>query len=180
MSEQKKVKIATTWLDGCSGCHMSFLDMDEAIIGLLDKIDIVYGPLVDFKDVPDGIDVALVEGAVATSDDLKKLKKLREKSAFLIAFGDCAVTGNVPGMRNPIERGPWIDRAYKENVTAQPQIPNENVPELLESTQPLHTYVKVDLFVQGCPPPTEAILYVLTELLEGRVPDPTAATRFGA
>ena len=29
----RKAKVATVWLDGCSGCHMSFLDMDERLSG---------------------------------------------------------------------------------------------------------------------------------------------------
>ena len=59
----KKVKVATVWLDGCSGCHMSLLDMDAAIIALARKIDIVYGPLVDAQEFPEDVDVTLVEGA---------------------------------------------------------------------------------------------------------------------
>ena len=42
-----KLKVATAWLDGCSGCHMSFLDMDERLLELAELIDIVYSPLVD-------------------------------------------------------------------------------------------------------------------------------------
>ena len=34
--------------------------------------------------------------------------------------------------------------------------------------------------VQGCPPSAKTIWYVLTELMAGRTPDPTAVTRFGA
>src|ERR1700686_580274 len=53
----KKVKVATVWLDGCSGCHMSLLDMDAAIISLARRIDLVYGPLVDAQEFPGDVDV---------------------------------------------------------------------------------------------------------------------------
>ena len=29
-----RVRLATVWLGGCSGCHMSFLDLDEWLIEL--------------------------------------------------------------------------------------------------------------------------------------------------
>src|SRR3974390_109196 len=98
----KKVKVATVWLDGCSGCHMSLLDMDAGIISLSRKIDLVYGPLVDAQEFPDGVDVTLVEGAVSSQEDLNKIQKIRQRTAFLISLGDCAVTGNVPALRNSI------------------------------------------------------------------------------
>jgi NAD-reducing hydrogenase small subunit len=73
-----------------------------------------------------------------------------------------------------------LDRAYRENATLRAQVPTVGVPRLLEAIRPLHAVVRVDLFVQGCPPPADAIWYVLHELIEGRVPDPTSVTRFGA
>ena len=91
-----KLKLATVWLDGCSGCHMSFLDMDERLLELADLVDVVYSPIVDTKEFPDNVDIALVEGAVASVDDEKKIKKIRAHSKMLIAIGDCAITGNVP------------------------------------------------------------------------------------
>ena len=101
-SAMSKLKLATVWLDGCSGCHMSFLDMDERLIELAELVDVVYSPIVDTKEFPDNVDIALVEGAVASVDDEKKIKKIRAHSKMLIAMGDCAVAGNVPSMRNPI------------------------------------------------------------------------------
>ena len=98
----KKVKVATVWLDGCSGCHMSLLDMDAAIISLGRKIDIVYGPLVDAQEFPEEVDLTLVEGAVSSQDDLNKIRKIRQRTQILVSLGDCAVTGNVPAMRNNI------------------------------------------------------------------------------
>ena len=127
-----KLKLATVWLDGCSGCHMSFLDMDERLLELAEVVDVVYSPIVDAKEFPDEVDIALVEGAVASVDDEKKIKKIRAHSKMLIAMGDCAVTGNVPSMRNPIGPEAILDRAYIENASAQQQIPCVVVPKLLQ------------------------------------------------
>ena len=101
-------RLATVWLDGCSGCHMSFLDMDERLLELGQRADLVYSPLVDAKEYPEGVDVCLVEGAVSSDEDLAKIKAIRDRTRILVAFGDCAVTSNVPGMRNPIGPGPLL------------------------------------------------------------------------
>jgi len=174
-----KVKVATVWLDGCSGCHMSFLDIDQRLIELAAKIELVYSPLVDNKVFPELVDVSIVEGAVATDEDIVKIKKIREHSKLLIALGDCAVTSNVPGMRNPFGVKPAMLRAYQENADVQQQDPDQYLPKLLERVRPIHEVVKVDLFVPGCPPPADAIWQVLTDLLAGRQPDVAALTRFG-
>ena len=105
-------RLATVWLDGCSGCHMSFLDMAERLLELGQRAELVYSPLVDRKDYPDGVDVCLVEGAVSSEDDLAKIRMIRERTRTLVSFGDCAVTSNVPGMRNPIGPLPLLERAY--------------------------------------------------------------------
>lgn len=174
-----RLRLATAWLDGCSGCHMSMLDMDERILELAQKIEWVYSPLVDRKEVPENIDLAILEGAVSSEDDLEKLRKIRAKSKFLIAMGDCAVTANIPSMRNVFSVDSVMDRAYKETVSLQPQHPTDRVPRLLEKAQPIHYYVSVDLHLPGCPPPADAIYHVLTELLNGRIPNPSAVSRFG-
>lgn len=174
-----KIKVATSWLDGCSGCHMSLLDIDEKLVELAEHIEMVYGPLVDGKELNEVVDLAIVEGAISNEDDLEKALKLRKNSKFLISLGDCAVTGNVPAMRNSFGNEPCFQKAYFETASMQQQIPNTGVPPLLTKAQPLHEKIKVDLFVQGCPPNAKAIWFVLSELLEGRVPDPTTLTRFG-
>jgi NAD-reducing hydrogenase small subunit len=177
---KQKVRVATTWLDGCSGCHMSFLDMDERIADLLNVVDIVYGPLVDIKTFPENVDVTLVEGAVASDEDEKNIRLIRQRTGILISFGDCAVTANVPGMRNQFKVADVLNRGYIENTTVGNGIPTDGVPKLLKHARPVHEFVKVDLFLPGCPPPTEAILFAVGELLEGRIPEVTGKTRFGA
>jgi NAD-reducing hydrogenase small subunit len=171
-------RVATVWLDGCSGCHMSLIDLDERILDIFARADLVYSPLVDFKEYPDDVDVCLVEGAVSSEEDLHKIRMVRERTKTIIAFGDCAVTSNVPGMRNPIGVAPLLDRAYIENVTLDPQIPSEVVPKLLPVATPVHRVVKVDVFLPGCPPSADLIYTMLDDLLSGRVPD-AAGARFG-
>ena len=173
-----KAKLATIWLDGCSGCHMSFLDIDERLLLLADRADLVYGCLVDAKEFPQGVDVTLVEGAVSSSEDLRKVREVRERSRVLVSLGDCAVTSNVPGMRNPFGPQAVLDRAYIENVTLNPQIPTD-VPALLAESLPVHAYVPVDVFVPGCPPTADRIFEVVLGLLDGHVPDGVPKARFG-
>ena len=175
-----KLKLATVWLDGCSGCHMSFLDMDERLLELAELVDLVSSPLVDAKEFPNDVDIALVEGAVTSVDDEKKIRKIRAHTRMLIALGDCAITGNVPAMRNPIGPEAILDRAYIENASAQPQIPCVVVPRLLPRVRPIHEFVKVDVFLPGCPPSAETFHTALTALINGGPLDISALTRFGA
>lgn len=175
-----KVRIATVWLDGCSGCHMSFLDMDERLITLAEKVELVYSPLVDRKVFPEGVDIALVEGAVSSEEDLHKIQTVRSRTKILVSLGDCAVTANVPSMRNSFGVQAVCDRAYQENVTLTPGLPTEIVPRLLERVRPIHEVVPVDVYVPGCPPSADVIFYALSELVEGRQPELSAKTRFGA
>lgn len=174
-----KQTLATVWLDGCSGCHMSFLDIDDRLLAIADRARLVYSPLVDRKDFPDHVDVTLVEGAVSSEEDLEKIKHIRARTRWLVALGDCAVTANVPAMRNPIGPDAVLRRAYLDEGLARPQIPAQVVPRLLAQVRPVHMVVKVDVVVPGCPPRPDTIFYVIEELLEGRVPDLRDKTRFG-
>ena len=169
----RKVSVATIWLDGCSGCHMSLLDMDERLLELADRIDIVYSPLVDTKIFPDQVDLTLVEGSVSSEDDLEKIKNIRQHTRVLLALGDCAVTGNVPSMRNPFGTEKVLQHIYL------PHAPGEIVPALLPRVMPVHQVVTVDAFLPGCPPPADVIYFALTELLAGRTPEMSQYTRFG-
>lgn len=177
-----KPRVATIWLEGCSGCHMSFLDMDERLVELAGKMDVVFSPLMDIKEFPEDVDVTLIEGAINTQEDLEKLRKIRARTKLLVSFGDCAVTANVPSMRNEFSVQDVLHRAYVENATLNAGLPTfgeQGVPALLQRARPVHEFVSVDLFVPGCPPPADAIFHVISELLAGNMPDPGTLTRFG-
>lgn len=179
-----KIGLATTWLDGCSGCHMSFLDIDELLIDLADKVEILFSPLVDCKIFPEHADITLVEGAVGNEADLKNIMAIRERSGILVSFGDCAITANVPGMRNRFPVEEVMRRSYLENAdparSGGEGIPCQVVPRLCRMARPVHEFVPVDVFLPGCPPHPQAIIYLLSELLAGRIPDMSGRARFGA
>ncbi len=169
-----KIRFATVWLAGCSGCHMSFLDLDEWLIELAQHVDVVYSPVgSDLKDYPENVDVCLVEGAIANEDNLELIYKVRKQTKILISFGDCAVTANVPAMRNMLGSAePVLKRAYLELGDTSPQLPHEPgiVPELVDRVSPVHEVVPVDLFMPGCPPSAERIRATIEPLLHGERP----------
>ena len=177
------VRLATVWLGGCSGCHMSFLDLDEWLIELAGHAELVYSPLADIKEYPAGVDVVLVEGAVANDENLAMIHTVRERSKVLVSFGDCAVTGNVTALRNQLGVALEVLRpVYAERGDLNAGIPDEKgiVPVLLDRVQPLHAVVPVDVYLPGCPPPADRIRAVLQALLDGKVPQlPPEQRTFG-
>ncbi len=169
-----KIKFATVWLAGCSGCHMSFLDLDEWLIDLAQHVDVVFSPVgSDIKEYPEEVDVCLVEGGVANEENLELALKLRQHTKVVISFGDCAVTANVPAMRN-MQGGAdgVLKRGYLELADTGKQLPHEPgiVPELLDRVIPLHEVIPVDIFMPGCPPPAERIKAAIEPLLKGEHP----------
>lgn len=174
-----KPRLATIWLDGCSGCHMSLLDMDERLIDLAARVEVVYSPLVDQKTFPENVDITLVEGAIGSDEDREKIRLIRQRTKILVSLGDCAVTGNVSSMRNSFGVDQVMQHVYNDTVTLHPQIPMQGVPHLLARACPIHEIVDVDVFVPGCPPPADAIYFTLCQLLEGHMPDLGDRTRFG-
>ena len=167
-----KPRVATVWLAGCSGCHMSFLDMDERLIELADKIELVYSPLADIKEFPRDVDIALVEGAVTNNENEAEAHLIRRNAKFVISFGDCAVSGNVTALRNSYDRDAVLERTFVELADVTPQVPRDHptIAELLKSARPLHEVIPVDAFIHGCPPTADTIWFAIKELLEGRMP----------
>jgi len=167
-----KPKVATVWLGGCSGCHMSFLDLDERLIELAEKMELVFSPIADIKEFPRDVDVTLVEGAVANVEHEEFAHIIRRNSRSVVSFGDCAVTGNVTAMRNAIDTEDVLHRSYVELADINPRIPREypTIAELMPQARPLHEFITVDAYIHGCPPTAEQIWSAVSELLQGRMP----------
>lgn len=166
-------KLATVWLGGCSGCHMSLLDIDERILDVAKLADIVKCPIVDGKEFP-MVDIALVEGAISGDEHMREIKHIRKNSKILIAFGDCAIMTNVTGLRNFFPLKEVFDTSYVTAISNDDKGSVPDSPQLLKLSNkvvPLQEVVNVDFFITGCPPDADTIFYVLFEFLNDRIPN---------
>lgn len=169
-----KPKVASDWLCGCAGCHMSLLDIDERILKVVELVDLRATPITDLKEPDeDGVTVGILEGGINNTYNEEVAKKMRERSKILVALGDCAVFGGVPAMRNFVGEEAALKRAYvdAESNDDEGKIPSS--PELAQMTRvrAISEVVPVDLFIPGCPPDADVIFYALTELAQGRIPE---------
>jgi NAD-reducing hydrogenase small subunit len=145
---------------------MSFLDLDERLIDLLDRVDLVYSPIADVKEFPKVVDVTLVEGAVANVDHVELAREIRAASRLVVSFGDCAVTGNVTSLRNHLPVDDLLTKVYKEGPGSVPAGDKDGImPELLDKVLPLHQVIHVDAFIPGCPPDPERIWAAVSALI---------------
>lgn len=168
----EKIKVATTSLAGCFGCHMSFLDIDERILELAQIAQFDRSPLTDIKTCSEHVDIGLVEGGLCNSENVHTLREFRKSCKILVAVGACAINGGLPAMRNHIPLQECLEESYLDAVGIEnPQIPNDvELPLLLNKVHPIHEVVKVDYFLPGCPPSADVFWKFLTDLASGREP----------
>jgi len=169
----EKITVASDWMCGCAGCHMSLLDIDERIVTLIEAVTLTSTPITDLKQpAKEGVTVGILEGGVNNSASEEVAKMFRERSKVLIALGDCAVFGGVPMMRNTCGIQEALQRAYVETEsTVDGQIPQHEDIAVMQDARALDQVVPVDIYLPGCPPSADAIWFTLTELLAGRMPD---------
>lgn len=172
MSEKKKLRVATTSLAGCFGCHMSFLDIDERLFTLLEHIEFDRSPLTDIKHVTHGTDIGIIEGGLCNAENVHVLREFRENCTTLIAIGACAINGGLPAQRNHLPLTTILEEVYHTSPGIRNgMIPNDpELPLPLNQVHPIHEVVKIDYFIPGCPPSADAIWKVLTDLLDGKEP----------
>ena len=165
----EKIKVATASLCGCFGCHMSFLDIDERIIELVQLVEFDRSPITDIKTISD-CDICIIEGGVANAENVEVLREFREHSKILVAIGACAINCGIPAMRNSFTLRECLEESYMDGIgVANPMIPSDpEIPMLLNKVHPIHEVVKVDYFLPGCPPSGDTIWTFLTELIEGK------------
>jgi NAD-reducing hydrogenase small subunit len=169
----RKLRVATTSLAGCFGCHMSLLDLDERISQLLELVDLDASPLTDIKHCGP-CDIGLVEGGLCNADNVRKLREMRAHCKILVAVGACALNGGLPAQRNHLDIRDCLQTVYLSGPgVVRGFIPNDpELPLPLAQVHPLHDVVRIDYFLAGCPPCADAIWQFLTDLIAGRTPQP--------
>jgi len=169
-----KPKVATDWMCGCAGCHMSLLDMDERIITVAELVDLRASPITDLKHADkEGVAVGVLEGGINNTANEEQARLMRSRCKTLVALGDCAVFGGVPAMRNFFDLQDTLRRAYveAESVDESGRIPDDPELAVMTKVRAVQDVVPVDIFVPGCPPDADVIFYVLAELAQGRTPE---------
>ena len=172
MTAKSKIRIATTSLAGCFGCHMSFLDMDERLAVLLEQVELNRSPFTDIKQCGP-CDIGLIEGGVCNAENVHVLRDFRAHCTILIAVGACAINGGVPAMRNYFDLQDCLQEVYLNGIgITNPQIPsNIELPLLLDKVYPVSEVVPIDYFLPGCPPSADEFLQILEPLLTGHKPE---------
>ena len=167
-----KIRVATTSLAGCFGCHMSFLDIDERILELAEVVVFDRSPITDIEHCSANCDIGLIEGGVCNSENVHTLREFRKNCKILVAVGACAINGGLPAMRNFIPLEECLNEAYINGIGVEnAQIPSDpELPLLLDKVRPIHEVVKVDYFLPGCPPSADVFWKFLTDLIAGREP----------
>jgi len=151
-SKPVKLKAGIFAFTCCEGCQLQILDLWDRLFDVLDFVEIEYFKLAQEKNAIREMDLAIVEGAISTKDEAKRLKEIREKSGFLVAIGECAASGGIPAMRSV-------------------NLPNFKRPEgMLEKTTGIGKHVKVDYKLRGCPIEREEFLNLVVGLAVGKVP----------
>ncbi len=166
-----KIRVATTSLAGCFGCHMSFLDIDERMIELSEAVEFNRSPITDIKECTD-CDIGLIEGGVCNAENVHVLREFRNNCKILVGVGACALNGGLPAMRNDVPLEECLQEAYLDGIGVEnPHVPNDpELPLLLNKVHPIHEVVKVDYFLPGCPPSADVFWKFLTDLIAGQEP----------
>ena len=169
--DHEKFIVATTSLAGCFGCHMSLLDIDTDILDVLEIVEFNKSPLTDIKNFSKRCHVGLIEGGCANSENVHVLEEFRKKCDILIAFGECAIMGGIPAMRNFVPLEECLEEAYLNGITSEigaDVIPaHEDIPKILNNVYPCNEVVKIDYYIPGCPPNAQHIWKVVKSILLG-------------
>lgn len=174
------VNIFEDWLNACSGCEISILNIGDPLVDLLSHINFVHiTPLIDNKffgqlgektemNIPEA-PVAILSGGIRTDEQVHELKEVRKKSKFLVALGTCACHGGIPAQANMWKNEEVLEKVYRNCSSSEPapDPKDPSVPELTPTCAALDEYVKVDIYLPGCPPHPEWIADAVLALLGG-------------
>lgn len=156
----QKPAIAVHKFSSCDGCQLAFIHLGEPLLELSRLVDIVHFAEAGPVDENAHVDIAFIEGSVSTTDDIQRLRAIRENSQFVVTIGACATSGGIQALRNMQNTGQWIADIYA----------NSSVIKSLQKSTAIKDHIKVDLELWGCPINQQQLLTAIRSLLSGVVP----------
>lgn len=174
------VKVAEEWLNACSGCEISIVDLGERLLDVLQLVEFVhipvlmdhkyYGQLGDGKhvDIPEAV-VGIISGGIRNEEHLEVALEMRRKCQIIIGLGTCATHGGIPALANSYTNEEILGRVYSTETTERPSaLPGDGIPQLMDVCHALDEKIKVDVYLPGCPPHPDQVFGALTALLSGK------------
>ena len=155
-----KPKLAVHKFSSCDGCQLALLNLGEPLLQLPDLVEIVHFAEAGPSDALAKVDIALVEGSITTPEDVHRIQLVRENSKLLIAIGACATCGGLQALANDADRAAWMSAIY----------PNPEQIDLLQTSNGVADYVRVDFELHGCPVSSAQVVSALRDLLSGVTP----------
>lgn len=176
------VKVAEEWLNACSGCEISIVDLGERLLEVLSLVEFVHIPVIlDHKyygqlgdgthiDIPEA-DVGIISGSIRNHEHLEVAREMRKKCKLIIALGTCATHGGIPALANSYENEEILQRYYSTETTDKVDFyPDEGIPALLDAVYALDEKIAVDVYLPGCAPHPDQVFAALAALLSGQMP----------
>ncbi len=155
-----KPSVAVHKFSSCDGCQLAFLNAGEALLSIIEMVDIRHFAEAGYVDPDAVVDIAFVEGSISTPEELERIKAVREASEYLITIGACATSGGLQALRN------WVDgEAWVADIYAKPEYITS-----LKTATPIKDHVRVDLELWGCPVNTRQVATAIRSLLFGVTP----------
>jgi coenzyme F420-reducing hydrogenase gamma subunit len=160
VAARPRLRVGIAKLASCDGCQLTLLDLEDELLALAERFEIVEFPEASTLRSAGPYDVLLVEGAVSTPDQAAEIIELRHQAKLLVTIGACASYGGIQALRN------WSSHAaFREAVYASPEL-----VESLDTATPVSEHVKVDAELHGCPISPEQLREVLVSVAVGRRP----------
>lgn len=156
MKRKEQPKVGIISLTSCEGCEVSILTLGKELLKLEDKLDISQFRYLEEEPWPDHFDIVFVEGTPITKEEVKVLKKAREKSDKLGVLGNCAALGGVQEIKNYEDKEKVIRRIYSKKS----KVENPHIKEV-------DNFVEVDFKVPGCPINPREFLEIANKFIEG-------------
>ena len=153
-------RVGVVKLASCDGCQLTLLDLEDELLALSDRFEIVEFAEATSRRSSGPFDILLVEGSISTPEQAVEIVRLRAATRVLVTIGACATAGGIQALRTASEHEAFRAAVY----------PAPSFVDSLEVATPIAAHVTVDAELRGCPIDGRQLLELLTAVATGRRP----------